>query len=115
MIYFLKWTMKSFAAWNMKPRKQGQPSHKMGNGQISKLSAEKKYSVRLAYVGKQELGNILHQFCDEQNKKRKEIQGFKPQHPERSTAQGLQYYGEHCIQHATPVIRSCVTVVVSWC
>ena len=42
--------------------------NKMGDGQISKLSAEKKYSVRLAYVGKQELGKILHQFYGEQKK-----------------------------------------------
>ena len=40
--------------------------HKMDDEQISKLSAEKKYSARLANVEKKELGNILHQFYGEQ-------------------------------------------------
>ena len=43
----------------------------MDNGQISKLSAEKKYSVRLDNVEKQELGNILHQFHGEQKNTKK--------------------------------------------
>ena len=44
--------------------------HKMDNGQISKLSVEKKYSARLANVEKQELGNILHQYYGEQENKK---------------------------------------------
>ena len=47
------------------------PRLKMGDGHISKLSAETKYSVRLANVEKQELGNIVHQFYGEQRNTKK--------------------------------------------
>ena len=43
----------------------------MDNGQISKVSTGKKYSVWLDYVEKQELGNILRQFSGEQKNTKK--------------------------------------------